>query len=856
MGLRETAEILFKFAVQGDAGLGNATAKVKEFEGAVTKGGVSLGNLQRNFLSLIGPIGTATTVIAGVGYALHNAAASAGRLASEQQKVAESTGSTRAEVAMLQAVATRTGQSLGSVESTLSALNKVIADTGAQGVKARSVLDGLGISTRNSFGGFKTNTDLLKEFSEALLKIESSSQRARVATSVLGGNTGFALLKNGLKETIEEVEKLGATFDKDGSDAALRYDDSLRRLEVRFTSLANKVKQFAAEEILGLVDPEYRLEDRRRRLALRNTPMEDVIRGRIGLPSVGASDLEQTLTDRENYRKRLAEENKKASEKAAAIALRRAEEFRGLLDGLDQRGLDPLAQLIATTQNRLASMVREYGSLTMRERASIASSLSGGVRRMTGRRQVETVESDLSRTIFNGIYAPVAQSVDVDPARNQAAISQIQERAVGALQRFSQYQERITALTAGPGGEIAAIERIANIRLQTAEREFAITKDRVRYESAVDQARMDRTIQHLEMQRRQFEEYKQTAGQIYRSLRQSGMGGLQTFVTGQFDIQGQKLFENVSGKIFQSAGGTLGRIGKASGLPDWLLSGTLFDPQNGQQPIDKNTASHDRNTEAVSTLTRVIAIGRTGEWGASGIPLSSSAGSLIDILKPSVGSSGRSGLSNFMGGLGSVMMGGGLFGGLRGDRSVTGPGGVTTTASALGWTSTAGRIGNLVGTGAALGMGTMGVIGGIREGGARGTTTAIGSALGMSAAIPGPQQPFVMAAALIAGMVRGMIPDPKEVFAKAQESTLNSRRYTGPDSINSTYDYTTGASAVDYDWKGRTRVIVQQHVTLNIDALDAKSLEDRGFDLASAIGKQVSAGHPFTQDISRMIFQN
>lgn len=306
-----------------------------------------------------------------------------------------------------------------------------------------------------------------------------------------------------------------------------------------------------------------------------------------------------------------------------------------------------------------------------------------------------------------------------------------------------------------------------------------------------------------------------------------GRGGLGDMLRGQVEILQRQIFVNASAGIFQRVGGVLGQIGAASGLGG-LLEGTVFDPKNAQEPLDKNTKSLDRLRTSVDKLT--VRIGTVAPV-ASPLPTSIpglDTGLIIDESGAFGGGAGGGFLSkipglgkifdggkgktagSFFGGLGSIFSAG-LFSGFRGgDYSVALGDGKAVTASSLGLTSTAGRIGNIVGSGALVGLGALGVISGLREGGAPGAVTAIGSALGVASAIPGPQQPFLQAAALVAGFVKGLMPNPKEKFDREQTETLNSRRYTGPEQQTRTYDYGTGGDSVDYDWRGRVRVFVQR----------------------------------------------
>lgn len=410
--------------------------------------------------------------------------------------------------------------------------------------------------------------------------------------------------------------------------------------------------------------------------------------------------------------------------------------------------------------------------------------------------------------------------------------------------------------------EYDSARRIRDIRLTTAETELDLKK-----------ANLDYSVRIAELDKNRLESYRSTAAGVYRSIRQRGGGGVRDLLIGQLDIQGEKIFANASASLFQSAGGALGRIGASIPGAGTLLKGTLFDPANAQRPVEKNTEALGRLTKSVDSLNRVFG-GKAGE--PRGLPLNdlirgsvpglgldgkladfgsdinglTGQGSRADkfFAKAFGGSSGGgSNTASFMGGLGSVF-GAGLFRGVGGDFSIqTGDG----TATAAG---TAGRIGNVIGSAALVAAGSAGFIAGVHEGGARGTLGAASSALGIAAAIPGPQQPFIAGAAALAGIVRTLIPNPKEVFGKEQDATLNARRYEGPAVIDRSGDFAGGGDSVDYDWRGRTRIVKQVINHWNVNAMDARSIMDRKDDLADAVGRALDDGHPAGTSVQKLVF--
>lgn len=553
-------------------------------------------------------------------------------------------------------------------------------------------------------------------------------------------------------------------------------------------------------------------------------------------------------------------------------AIKRAQErVDRIVQALSEQGLDPLSRLALDQAEALRDLTKM--GATRQQLGRVAEAFRAREIELIGERltpfeQQRRAEQNLALATPNlpalaGGLATSVGSIQVDPAANEAILQRFRDRSLASLHREMQYRERMIALLAGPGGERAAIEQIAQVREEAALREFQITKDRHALEERLDQNRKDRIIAIAELQKRQLEQYRETAGRVFDALTaRGGSGGLRDFLAGQAKILERQIFVNASAGIFRQAGGMLGRVGAASGLGG-LLAGTIFDPQNAnpaEATLD-NTRETRRNTDELRRLRITFQGGTTGGvpaglslldsfrtgptadqtlrmlGGALGREAAGSPGLARKLQDALQGSSPARGAQNLLAGLASPLSAG-LFAGVRGgDYSIALGGGRATTASALGLTSTAGRIGNLVGSGALVGLGTLGVVSGIREGGARGATTAVGSALGVASAIPGPQQPILQAAALVAGLVRGMFGDPKDQRRRSLERDLEGRRFTEPEGA----EYATDiyGRKVDSDFRGRLRAVPQINVTIN--AMDASTFRDFARSNPVAFSEAVTA---------------
>jgi tape measure domain-containing protein len=392
---------------------------------------------------------------------------------------------------------------------------------------------------------------------------------------------------------------------------------------------------------------------------------------------------------------------------------------------------------------------------------------------------------------------------------------------------------RISAF-AQPGDEVNTINSITSLRIKSAERIRSLEGDsleaRRRAELDIGRLREEREISLAELRQRNAERYREDAGRVWDAITSSGQGGLRTFITGQANQQGRALFQNISGKGLEAFGSRLGSIGASSGLPAWLLRGTLADPQNAQlaniTALDKNTISTDQLTAALQqTVAGTATIGRSGIPGFDGgiVPAFESGRTVASYFR---GSGTNSRLGEF--GFGASTAAGGLFAGLRGGQITRGDQGYVLTGSE--------KFGNTVASAGIFAGAAFGIYGGIKQGGARGISQAVASGLGAAAAIPGPQQPFLAAAALAAGVIGSLLPDPKKQREEEINRRVSERRYEDP---RGTDRYTDMAGReTGYDSRGRVRI----YQTININAMDAKSILDHRHAIAAATTAALNEG--------------
>lgn len=453
----------------------------------------------------------------------------------------------------------------------------------------------------------------------------------------------------------------------------------------------------------------------------------------------------------------------------------------------------------------------------------------------------------------------------------------------------SAYQQRLALIKQIDAIEQRGIDREAALSALKGDeynKDLAVAQERLKLTQEEGEAAVDYAIKVAEIERKRLEDARTAAGKVFDALVASGHASFADFVKGIALTQGRAIFQNVTEGLFKSTSATLGGIISKDSPLAGLFKGTLLEPQE-KTALDVHTQAMLTHTKALLLASGVGGAGVTGALAGS-LPLNlgggtaagliglfgsdvngiTGQGSLTSsggVLDKVVGKSVTSTIGQILGGA-ALIPAGGLFAGISG--TYTKPGG--GYAAQL---STAQRVGNIAGSAGAVATGAYGVYQGIEEGGARGATGAIGSALGVAALIPGPQQPFVMAAALIAGMVKGLLPDPKSAFDNAQNKILNNNKFITPDPLSGQFDVATGANstAIATRWapspvvagsdvinnnsRGQTRVIVQNNTTVHLNALDYDSLASRADDLAKVIGDATRAGNPDMQiGINRVVF--
>lgn len=825
-----------------------------------------------------------TAAVAVTGAGLKTFIQGVSETAFEIKSLSQSTGLTISQADKLRAAANLTGFDIRNLQEAALDLSVALKDSGGQGDQTRQLLQQLGVAATTAAGDARPLGPVLLETFQALSKIDDVTKRVNLSR-VLGGEDAAKRVQPLLAQ-FQEVNRVAAELGYGTRDNLLKaLEESnleLRKFDAQWEIIKGKLAAAIAPivvpisvRLIGLASgdlkqlPGAAFQDPGKRA------QEEVIASMF--PTIGGESLDRfapkvpagaltpygdpaegrRLADRFRSGQSATEDGMKF--RLDAIGKQRDE----LRQKLSSGSLAPAA--FRTLDGQLAALSAEEVQIRRRmkqieaaragaeitiESSSLVNLNTGATIR--GPRTPSLLRRGENPNTLIGAGSGFATSeaaiaaANPDDGQMQAraqfqatADQQSRQRTAQLIGQELQFQIQKVELLTGPGGEMAAVEKIAQLRRAALEQEMqsgAEIFDLRERQLAIEE---ERELRLVEIQRRRREET--------RALTSELVGFLQAGRPGDFLRQQGSRFVNQLGTnalegVVSRAQGALGQFGASTGLGP-LLAGTILDPANAT-PVDKNTAATERNTAALERATGggVPGVAGGGISGLLGLFGSDTNG--ITGRGPITAAGGRGG---FVGGLGSVLSTG-LFGGLSAkDGSVQLGDGAATTKLALGLTSKSARVGNVIGSAAVLGTATLGAIDGFKRGGAGGNLQGVGSVLGAAALIPGPQQPFVAAGALIAGFVASVLPNPKVQRAKQINSMLDAAYYGEAEPTT----YNVDQYGRGYDTNRRGDIRSMGSVAIYISAVDGPSVErllqNNRSAVADVVGMAMLEGHPINR---------
>lgn len=823
-------------------------------------------------------LGRYATAALGVYAAVNTAAAGfdafvrgAGEAALEIKSLSLSTGLTINQADKLRAAANLTGFDIRNLKEAALDLSVALKDTGGQGDQTRQLLKQLGVSAYTSTGQTRQLNDVLLETFDALSKVQDTTQRVNLSR-VLGGEDAaknVQPLLAGYREANQLAEQLGFGT-REGLLKAL--DDSNKQLRA-FDLQWEIIKGKLAEKIAPVIVP---ILLRVSRLAAGDTSalpgsafskgaqnaenevlakMFPTLDGGAALsrlaPSVpgldtGGLTAGAAMSDRFRRGQLGGEDGIKA--RLEQLGKERAGIASSLASGslsksafeLQSKELSRITaeQLALNKQIEFLQKARAGAELVVNSSDLINANIGAGITvgRVPSLRGRATSLPDLPE--FVSTQADRNAFDSSNPGADKAATSAELQRQKDQRERelntsfarsFVQFQERKIEMLTGPGGELAAIQEIYDLKKAGLQQEldygtevFDLTQRRLQIEQ-------ERTLAILNLQRQRRDEARGLASDFVGSLQDGNPAGF-------LKQQGSRLLNQVGTNAltgtFQRVQGTLGRIGAASGLGG-LLQGTLLDPANAT-PIDKNTLATDRNTAAIERQ----ATGGFQVSGPNGFNAMRALGPASGFLGDLIGAPGV-----FSGASASNPM---VFSAAPKSTVTPAPGFIglgTTEGGAVvplggGMSKTA----RGVGIAGAVAGGAIGAYTQFKAGGAQGALNGSAAIAGAAASIialsgaTGPAAPILAGVALGLQGIAMILGDPKKKRDAQINQRLTDAYYDEADPIS--YSMDRLGRSYDTNKLGGLR-----EITVNISALDSRSIVDSRESIADALRMAIYEGH-------------
>jgi hypothetical protein len=791
----------------------------------------------------------------GAGIAAGAVAVAAGaalwtKWATEQGRAAEATinfsdrlGISIGRAEQLQAAFSIAGVESGALEGSVRSLSQALEDPTGAGAKAVDTLRSLGIQTRTLSGEQRELGPVLLDVLGRLSQIRSDSERVATAQRLLGRGAATEILpaiKN-YKELNETVKQLGIGIDENGIKKFAEFDDKVGALTLKFELLKRKLTEPLLGPAGSLIDFLIGTGERR----FIDIPGA-VTRQNIGATSSQDANLVTRMLGGRSDRAPFSPDAAysaylNTTDRGLQLRLQQAQDDLKKAEGdIKTAVTEAQATEAVSRAKRLASTIKQI----QEQIANIAKTPYKDVRatigdvtglREFGLAQVDPLNSQKRVASFIDRTATINTEIENLAAAFESINAEVAQTTSNEIASVSELSRRVESISdtldkvgATDKAQLDAALRLANLsdnEYQVAQRIRDIKLEAARSTTEAREAELDYAVRIAEIEKSRLDRYKEQARGVFRSLIQGG-GGIDSL----FKTTGTQLFEqlfvNASGSLFKSVGGTLGRAGAASGLNNipglsGLLKGTLFDPANGS-PIESNTLVTQQNTAATIALTRAFGGGAVGGSG------SGSGGALDAIAKlPSLLGGGRASIPSSID--------------IRDLPLNSGLGGVKDASRF--------SFGRALGVGGALAAGTLGAYAGFSSGGPQGAlygsasiASTAGALLPMLSKSLAAAGPIGLIAGLGLSLIGGLLPNAKKRFEEEQTATIKGRQFTGADAMSQDYDVATTGQQISSDFKGRTRVIVQQ--TIQINAMDYSSIVSRKEDLAKVIGDAAREGNP------------
>src|SRR5271157_1372766 len=216
------------------------------------------GTAAKGLLDKLGPVGTGVALFGGAAIAASvatvNIARQMGDLGLSIQNTALRMGLSTKEVGQFTYAAKLAGGDIGSLEGAIRKLSLGLADSGADGEKARRGLAALGVSARDANGEIRSTNDIFLDISRGLNLLGSAAERNSAAVKIFG-RVGIELIPIlvGLSENVAKAKEMGLGLDEKTVKGLDDAHKELAEIAARWTELARQPKIILTLEVAALL---------------------------------------------------------------------------------------------------------------------------------------------------------------------------------------------------------------------------------------------------------------------------------------------------------------------------------------------------------------------------------------------------------------------------------------------------------------------------------------------------------------------------------------------------------------------------------------------------------------------------
>lgn len=479
----------------------------------------------------LGPVGTgimaAGTVAVAAAKGMHDLVIGMGNYAERMLQASVRTGLTTEEVEQFGNAAKLSGMSIDDFETATRGLARTLDVTSTEGKAGREALRQLGVEAYEASGRLRPMGQIWLDLADAVAKIDDPAKRATVAMDLFK-RSGVNLLPmlGDLRGNVEKMKALGFGMSRTELESLDKYGDQLEIIDMRISRIWRNMKSWLAQHNAFVLGGNF--------ADWYGTQME-IASGKFQFPTPknapAAPAMAYVTSDQYAARRRLnaygsgggteglkgqitaAEEAYKAAVtkmqalpqyptlEAANEAIANVEKTRRAWEGLKKtlEGVEAAQKNLEDIQKFQAEMARgEFANKKVQ--GNLVDLTVAGAK---GSIALGDINSGMTRLALGGY----TNRREIGLAYGEGIVGQRLAEDEAARRSELAHRIRIVELTAGPGGELAAVNEIFRLRMEGA-----------RTEEEMQAARYSREEEILQIQQRRFDEIRSSFESLFDEM--------------------------------------------------------------------------------------------------------------------------------------------------------------------------------------------------------------------------------------------------------------------------------------------------------------------------------------------------